>query len=236
MSSSSSPETSRRPSVVLLVAAGALVVVVVVLVVVFGVVRPPAVVALADDPRPAPPGGVAWTAWSRDGSCLAVAWPDGRVEEELFCERDGGEVVAWTDDGVVMQTWRGAGAELVTVDPVDGAVVDWSSVEPERDGPFPVGGLVEAVRTERRDGRVVVTHERDRDQVVWEVQAPDAYDITSGARSPDGGWFALVDSAERLLVVPADGSRAPRLWADGVPRWSTIVWRGTEVELGDARG
>jgi len=226
VTTTSADGANYRRSVALLVAAAVLVLVVVAIVLLFGVVRPPALPALSDAPTPAPPAAVAWSAWERDGSCVTAAWPDGRVDEELHCESDGGEVVAWTQEGIVLTTWRGAGSEEVVVDPATGEVVDWRTVEPDGDPPEPVGGPSGAVHTERRDGVLVVTDDRHR--VLWEVEAADAYEVTSGARSRDGGWYAMVDSAERLLVVPADGSASPRVWAEGVPRWQRVVWQGTE--------
>ena len=216
-----------RRSVLLLVAAAVLVVAVVGLVLAFGVVRPPSLATIADVPEPAPPGGVAWASWQAGETCVTVVRADGQVDRDLYCQRDGGELVAWTETGFVLRTWDGPEGDLVVIDADTGEVVDVVTDSSRRGTQRP-----ESVRTSYREGRLTVTHERDRDRVVWEVEAPDAYDVTSGALSPDGDWFALVDSADRLLIVPADGSAEPRVWATDAPRWGDIVWEGTAIDLG----
>lgn len=222
--------TRPRRSVPLLVAAAILVVVVVGLVLAFGIVRPPALATLADQPEPAPPGRLAWTAWSDNGTCIHVLDTDGTIQRELWCERDGAEVVAWTDDGIVVRSWHERGEELTVVDPATGEVVDRRRVE-HVDDAVPT----ESVYAERRDGRLVVVRDRDR-AVVWEVEAPDTYHVRSSAVSPDGGWVAMVDSAERVLVVPSDGSAPPRVWAEDVPSWQWLIWEGTPLDPSSEAG
>ena len=226
-------EPRTRRSIVLLAAAAVLVVTVVGLVLVFGVVRPPSLATVADRPDPAPSGGVAWTSWRSGETCVTVVRPDGRVDHQLYCERDGSELVAWTDEGIALRTWRGDldATDLLVIDGDTGEVLDVVADAPHRAAPRP-----ESVRTTYRDGRLTVTRERDRDLVVWEVEAPDAYAISSSALSPDGAWFALVDSADRLLIVPADGSADPRVWATDAPRWQDVVWQGTTLDRDPSEG
>jgi hypothetical protein len=212
----------RTRNLVLLVAAGVLATVVVVLVLVFGVVRPPALTSLVDEPMPAPSAAVAWSAYEQDdGDCLHVARPDREVVR-LACEVTGGMLVAWDDDGIVMTSW-GQHDELVWIDPVSGdevrrdRVADGGDLDPHTQ---------EVVTSRRRDGVLAVTRQ-DTGDVLWAVEAPDTYRVDSGTVSPDGDWIALVDSASRLLVVPGDGSTAPRVWAEEVPTWTVPVWEGT---------
>lgn len=220
----SAPERARpqqRRSAVLLAVAAVLVVGVVGLVLVFGIAHPPALEDLSDHPTPALDAAVAWAEWTSDGNCLHVARPEGEVEA-LRCERDGGEVAAWTDDGILLRSWEASGEQMIVIDAATGDVIDRRRV-----GAGVAQHLPEGVRSEHRDGRLVVTPERGGG-VIWEVDAPENYTVTSSAVSPDGRWVAMVDSAERLLVVPADGSAPPRIWAEDVPSWLQLVWEGTQ--------
>jgi hypothetical protein len=205
----------------LLLAAAALVVLVVGLVLAFGIGRPPPLASLTAAPFTAPSAPVAWMAWDDpDGTCVQVARVDGRVER-LTCMREGGELVGWDDEGILLRTWRGNSETVMVFDPDSGELLDRrESMQPEDELPWPD----EAVFAEREDGRLVVTDADDRDLVIWEVGAVEAYTIDSSARSPDGTSIAMVDSARRLLLVPSDGSQEPRVWAEDVEPWTLLVW------------
>lgn len=215
----------RHRSVALLVAAGALVVVVVALVVLLGVVRPPTLATVAESPQPAPPQSLAWLQWERGESCLHLAAPDGSVHR-LWCDRNGGELVGWTATGdLVVQRWDG-GRRLLIIDPHTGRVVDTRRAD-------------DVTRGRQLWGRDVVTSFRDGDDLVleaqdgtevWRVAAPDAYRIHTSVVTADRSWIAMVDSADRLLVVPADGTAEPRIWARDVASWQTLVWEDVRVE------
>ncbi len=213
-----------------LIGAGVALVATVVLVLVFGVARPPAVTALADDPNPPPPGAVAWTSWHDDEQCLHVAAPDGATRE-LRCSRDGGgEILGWDEDGIILID-HGPAQELVAVDPTTGEVVERRSPDdPERAAdrePRPLGsGGVDS----RYDDGVLTVRHVDDDVVLWEVEAPENYRIGQGAVSPGGDWVVLLDGVGRLLLVPADGSAAPRMWTETGPSWQVPVWEGTPVD------
>jgi hypothetical protein len=214
-------------SVPLLVAAGVLVLAVVGAVLLFGVDRPPALATLADEPDPAPSAGVAWMGWSADETCVSVARPGGEVTQ-LWCERGGGELVGWPEPGVLeLRSWEN-GEAIRTIDAETGEVLgragghDDGGTDPEDGWKDPE----QEVWTQHRDGRLTVRLQRD-DTVLWETQAPERYDVHVAATSVDGRWVAMVDGAERLLVVPADGSSAPRVWTTGVDPWEAPVWEGT---------
>jgi hypothetical protein len=202
-----------------LVAAAVLAAVVVGLVLAFGVVRPPALERLAD---PDFDGAVAVVTWDRE-PCLLVVGPDG-ASSEVRCDDQLGELVAWTDEGIVLQTWHGAGPELETVDASTGETIareagDDDELWPEQD--------IEPAWVE--DGRLVV---RDGSTELWSVAASGGYEVTAGWTSPDGRWVALQDTADRLLLVPADGSRDPVVWAGDLDPYSPIVWRGGTTSPG----
>ncbi len=213
--------TPERRSVLALVGAALLVVAVFVLVLVFGVARPPQLVPLADAAdRPA--AGVAWTAWDADGACVSIGAADGSVRE-LRCERDGGDVIAWTDEGVIVRRWMQSGETDLVLDPGSGEVLDRRAVDDDMYRSWPAG-----VRSYREDGELVVELETT-DQVIWRTEAAPTYDIYQGALSPDGAWVAMGDSAERLLVVPADGSAPPMVWSEDFDAWQVVVWEGTDL-------
>lgn len=211
-----------RRSVLALLGAALLVVVVLALVLVFGVARPPELMPLTDaTARPAV--GVAWTAWGTNGACVSIGSPDGSVRE-LRCERDGGDVIAWTDEGVIVRRWMQSGETDLVLDPASGEVIDRRAVDDETYRAWPAG-----VRSYREDGALVVELETT-DQVIWRVEAAETYDIYQGALSPDGNWVAMGDSADRLLVVPADGSGPPLVWSGDFDAWQVVVWEGADVE------
>lgn len=204
-----------------LLVAAALVVGVVAAVLLFGVQRPPPLSSLAEAPDPAPSARVAWMDWTGSEACLHVAGTDGTVEQP-WCSRAGGELLAWPDaDRIELLSYDGR-ESVRTIDPTTGAVVDR---EPLRSGarlPEPEA----AVWHEHRDGALTVTL-ADEGSELWRVAATERYGITTSARSPDGDWVVMVDSAGRLLLAPADGRTAPRVWATDAPTWSTVVWEGS---------
>jgi hypothetical protein len=209
-------------SVPLLIGAAVLVLLVVGAVLVFGVDRPPSLTTLADDPTPAPSAAVAYLSEHGEGTCVRVAQPDGTLVGP-WCDRMGGEVVGWDGDGVLLR--RFDGAETVrAIDPTTGEVVGRA---PDRAWREPYDQAV--VWTEYRDGELIVRSEAD-DTELWRVEASDRYELRSSARSADGDWVAMVDSADRLLVVPADGTDAPRVWASDVADWQWPIWEGTSWE------
>jgi hypothetical protein len=222
---STDPDPVRRDrSLPLLVAAGVVVLLVVGAVLVFGVARPPSVASLAQRPDPAPSAAVVWLAHAEREACLRIAWPDGRITEP-WCDREGGEVVGWTDDGILLRRWDGT-ARIRVHDPVSGEVTGRLDEVRSEDPDGFEAWWPDVVWTERRDGELVVRLDED-DTELWRVDAPASYDVFGSARSADGAWVAMVDAAGRLLVVPADGSAPPREWASGVARWQPPVWEGT---------
>lgn len=224
-----------RRGLVTLIGAGVALAATVGLVLAFGVARPPALAALSDEPTPPPPGGVAWTSWDDGEECLHVASPDGTTRE-LRCTRDGGgEIRGWDEGGITLLD-HGPALELIVIDPATGEVVerrdpeepDAGDAEPGDDRePRPLG--VGGVDSRYEDG-VLTVRRVDSDVVLWEVEAPENYRVDQGAVSPDGDWVVLLDGVGRLLLVPADGSAAPRVWAETGSSWQIPVWEGTPVD------
>lgn len=210
-------------SLVLLLISAALVITVVVLVLIFGVARPPEVVALAEQPDPAPTARVVWNDDGNDEPCVTVAAPDGTVTE-VTCTVDRDEVVAWDEDGLVVRTWR-AQDELRWLDPATGEEVQGEEVNDP--AAFETYRHSEITSRTRSGTLQVIVDETG--ELIWETDAPDGYRVQAGSVSPDGAWVALIDSANRLLVVPADGSQPPRLWAEDVSSWQAPVWEGTSL-------
>ncbi|MEX1176937.1 MAG: hypothetical protein WEB09_00615 [Nitriliruptor sp.] len=216
---SASTTTAGRRSAALLVAAGVVATAVVAAVLAFGVVQPPQLDPLED---PSFDGAVAYLSW-RDEPCVTTVAPDG-AQDEVWCDR-GGELVAWTDAGLVVRSWEPDGT-LLRIDPATGdelggpdleAIGDrHTSPRPDVVGPAAAG----------RDGELEV---RLDGRTLWSVEADERYEVTGGWRSPDGAWVALLDSADRLLLVPADGSAPPVVWSEDVEPHVDLVWRGTQV-------
>jgi hypothetical protein len=206
-------------SLPLLIGAGVLVLLVVGAVLLFAIERPPALGSLAEDPDPAPTSRIAYVTEQADGTCILVAHPDGTTVGP-WCDRMGGELVGWDEEGLLLRRWDGVESVRI-LDPATGEVVgrarDRAWREPHDDA---------VVWTEYRDGELRVRLDED-DTELWRVESSERYEIRSSARSPDDAWVAMVDSADRLLVVPADGSLAPRVWTTDVTSWQWPVWEGT---------
>ncbi|MFO7778872.1 MAG: hypothetical protein R6V28_11000 [Nitriliruptoraceae bacterium] len=209
-------------------AAAVVIVVVVVLVLLFGVARPPQLATVEEVPTPSPEASVAWSQWEEGGSCIHTVDPQG-TRSEVGCGYEG-ELLAWTDDGIVVLAWgpREAAEVAEVIDPDTGEVVDRVDDldgEPEEWRREPHGGVVHSRNV---DGTLTVTL-RDGDVELWRVDAPGRYGIEEAVLSPDGVWVAMVDRSERLLLVPADGSAAPRVWAEVDERWVRPVWEGSTL-------
>lgn len=226
------PSPPRRPWA--LFAAAAIAVAVTALVLVFGVARPPALPSIDEQSVVVPTASIAWTAptssgaadGSQDTTCVHVVAPDG-ADREVVCERSWPELTGWDDEGIVLADWSGRAPVWVWYDAQTGEPVreaEDAELELDRDAT--------RIRTRREDGALLVSVDSSRD-VVWQVPAPAAYDVVAGARSPDGAFLALVDTADRLLVMPADGAQPPVVWAEGLASWQTPVWEGTPVDTAD---
>jgi hypothetical protein len=216
-------------SVAYLVAAAILVVGVVGLVLLFGVHRPPPLDDIAPGASPEPPAAVAWTGWTGSRSCLSVIQPDGSMTE-LTCDREGLDVVAWIDDGIVVHNRRsGSSRSLELIDPETGRTLEsWLAGDEnavyQALGYFDDPALDTTLYSRYRDG--VLTVSASDGTQLWRVEAPEVYRVQRGLRSPDGSVVAAIDSGGRLLVLDATGSSEPRVWRDGLDEWSLFVWEG----------
>jgi hypothetical protein len=160
------PEPVRHDrSVPLLIGAGVLVLLVVGGVLLFGITRPPELPSLAEVPEPAPTSSVAYLAEQGEGTCIRVAQPDGTVVGP-WCDRMGGEVVGWDDDGILLRRWDGV-ETVRAIDPATGEVVGRA---PDRAWREPYDQAV--VWTEYRNGELIVRSEED-DTELWRVEASD---------------------------------------------------------------
>lgn len=213
------------PIIPILVAVAVLVVAVVGAVYVFGVERPPSVEPLESESTFTPPGTIAWRTGVGTDRCLYVGEPRGATRE-VACNPAYASPLAFTDEGILVREEAPDDERFVLVDPATGErSLTTLEVEPEPRGMTPPW-------TDHEDGRLrVAIGERDAEQnVVWEVEAPDTYDIRAAVVSPDGTSVAMTDSEGRLLVAPTDGSVAPLLWSEQVGRYTDIIWEGTELQ------
>lgn len=203
-----------------LLAAAVLVVIVVGAVLLFGISRPPPLTRLADAPDPAPSAAVAWSVWRDGRSCVYVARPDATVGQ-VRCDTDGGELVGWTEDDRLLLARYDGNARVLEVDPATGDVLDTRAGDPDVERPLSPDG--QAVTTYTEGEELVAELEGTE---LWRVEAPDSYGLRSSSVSPDGRFVAMIDAADRLLVMPVDGSAAPRIWAESVDSWTVPVWEG----------
>jgi hypothetical protein len=210
----------RRPWT--LVAAAVVAVVVVALVLSLGVARPPALPTIADDPAVSAPAEVALLGWDDGETCLTIVATDGSTRRP-WCSDQGGELLAWDDRGVVLRRYAGAGDLEVVVDPDTGEIVTSRSLPVDADRP--AGPERIEVTTSRTVASGSLEVRSGDGTVLWRTDAPRSYDVTGGWSHPDGEVVALLDSARRLLLVPADGSSEPRVWAEDVTTWVEVVLR-----------
>jgi hypothetical protein len=224
---SSRGSSSGSRSLPALLAAAGLVVVVVVLVLLFGIARPPELATVQERPAPSPEAGIAWSQWDDGDTCIHTVDPQG-VRTEVGCGYESQELIAWTEDGIVVLVW-GPREAAELIDPATGDVVGQIDGTPE-DWLEAGGG---AVHSRHVDGTLTVTL-RQSGEVLWRVEAPETYGVNDGVLSPDGRFVVLVDHSERLLLVPADGSAEPRVWAEVEESWIRPVWEGSAVPDADS--
>jgi hypothetical protein len=224
------PEPARAPAtrdLRYLAAAAVLIVAVVAAVLVFGVQRPPRLDGVAPGEAPEAPAALAWTAWTGSSNCVHVVDPSGQVRV-VTCAREGFELLGWDDRGIVLLHWTGAGERVETIDPDTGEVLATRTMR-DREGGIGEGfeGGDSAVYSRWRDGILTVVEDGPAGDVLWAVEAPEAYRVEQGSVAPDGSMIAGVDSAGRLLLFDTAGEAAPRVWHDDVPPWSRLVWQGS---------
>jgi hypothetical protein len=213
----------ERGSLAYLLGAVGLIAIVGVLVMVFGVVHPPSLPSISSA-HVTPPAGVAWTQFDDVDNCTAlmVARPDGSVDR-LACDDIGGDVLAWTADGIVTQSWAPSGQVLITRDATTGDVVTRQTTTADYGGNF-----ASSVSSFRRGGSLVVSLDPGG-QELWTVKVRTGYEVRAGAKSPDRAWVVMTDTADRLLLVSASGG-TPAVWAsDASTSWMAPVWEGTPI-------
>ncbi|MBN2177693.1 MAG: hypothetical protein JW722_08605 [Demequinaceae bacterium] len=217
------PTALPRGDIRYLVAAATLVVAVIGLAMIFGIVRAPALDDLTQDR--APSLSIAWTEYNERSDCtdLMVARPTG-VVESIVCSSSLDRVIGWPEDGLVTIAYGRDGDHLEVRDPVTGEALSSQGLNTYVEKPKDDGGFAAT----RVDGLLVVADQWGTP--IWEVEADARYEIGSIEVSPDGLWIAMSDSAERLLVLPSDGSSDPVIWATGVGGVFMVspVWEDTE--------
>lgn len=222
------PREHHDRNVWFVVAAAALILAVVGLVLLFGINRPPPLDAVEAGASPAPPAAVAVTSWTGSRQCLHVVQPDGTATE-LICGPQELDVVAWTDEGIVVRDWTGGGRALELIDPATGRTLQSWMAGDETDIDRALGDLGElpldtTLSSRYRDGVLIVMAADGTE--LWRVDAADSYRVQRGLRSPDGSVIAALDTSGRLLVLDATGASEPRVWHDGLDEWGRFVWEG----------
>lgn len=205
-----------------LVVAAVLVVAVVTAVLVVGVTRPPALEPLADHPDEAPTEALAWLGRSAGDNCLGVARTDG-TDTRPFCDDTHAGLAGWVDGDTVLLTSWSPDARGLEVDVRDGTVRG-SRPGTGQSGPTDVREL-----TVTREGEDLLVLGADGTEL-WRVTIPDTYRINRSSIAPDGTHAAFVDNADRLLVVPTDGTAPPRVWAQDVTSHPDLAWASERVD------
>jgi hypothetical protein len=206
----------------LLLAAIAVALLTLVVVLRFGLLGPPELAAVDD--RTAPEHALAVLGSREDGRCLDVIGPDGEVRAVRCGLEEFGPLLGWDERGILVLRFTSFGERLEILDPTDGRVIGRADVAMSDITDRYIGAVID---TERSGGRLIV---RDEDfSVLWSVEAPDTYRISSAARHPSTADIALLDTAGRIIVI-RPGDSEPRVWAQGLGRsYGEIVWQGTPL-------
>lgn len=222
---SGAPGPDERPVGRMLVAAAVVAIATLGLVLRFGLVEPPALAAVDASTRPTASLALLTYRDVERSQCLDVITPDGGVRQ-VRCGLDGGgPLVGWDARGILILRYLPAGERVEAIDPVTGAVTTVPDLDPRDVSMDRSGAWFE---TDRVGGTLIVRDEGG--QVLWRVEAPDNYRISSTALEPSTGRFALLDSAGRLLVLAA-GASEPRVWVEDVgAEYGELVWEGTALD------
>lgn len=180
--------------------------------------RPPGLPSLGESPDAGVPGLIAYTSRpaSPSGSvCLSVVEASNAKDTELLCDRSFTGAVSWDERGLLRAAayTDDDGEHEVVVDPSSGRVLERVPGGGFYDGHVrPDGAML--VPGDSGDGAALdVVYSGGVRERVLSLQAKD-YRFLRAAWSPDGQWAALVDSAQRLLVVAIDGGTARVLATD----------------------
>jgi hypothetical protein len=187
-----------------------------VIVVSLGIELAPRFPSLYED-GPAVPGTVAYVAEGRN-ECLVVLDVATGEERVVTCS-PWLYLEGWNQDGNVVIHSEDSRDRAAVMDPVTGAVV-------LRGAPFagvPPGEPPAPLWTTSGDGHATLTfHEGGSDTVLIDVDGPRNYAFWSTGLTPDGRYAWAVDSEDRLLVAPVDGTGGPWVVAEGV---RDVAWK-----------
>lgn len=201
-------------------------------IVVWGLVALPAFTPFGEPSGFEVPGTVAFLVSDRGeaATCVSVVGQAEPRPRELRCypERDARypESLGWTDDGRIVVTLYGErGAEYEVLDRSSADVSTTGTWDEAGPGTVPrpdASPGADGVTVRREGGRVVVTNRIEGATVTLiDAEAPASYDFWEQRWSPGRGYLLLVDSEQRLVVVPSDGSSPAMLLAEDVraPAW-----------------
>lgn len=212
---------------VAVVATIVLVAVVAAVVIAFGIRPYPDLPTVAAQPTPRISGSLAYVGWEDRGSCLYVADPSGSVRD-VSCEQQLDGPVRWVDGLIEVHRFGRGGAEVVHVDPATGelTVVATNPREHEPVRPPDRATRADGARAQvtSRDGvaRLEVRYPDGGTDILLELEGPRNYRFDDPAWSQDGEWITVLDSGERIIVVPADDGEPARIWvSDGA--WGAAV-------------
>ncbi len=153
-------------------------------------------------------------------TCVEVVAAGGGVPQRLFCvswdKKKGVEpALRWLADGRLEARSQDANHWGKVVDVATGAARDvtWTRPSGPGTGVGPQGQVVEA-HTSAGTLRVTM-RQGDLTRTLLSVGVPPEYNLSSPQWSPSGRWFALVDSASRVLIVTTGATPRVRFLVDG---------------------
>lgn len=231
--------TSRRRAVTAWLAATSVLIVVAIMILV-GVADPaPRYPSLSDDPDDSIPGTVAYVT-SDNESCLRTVLASGSDPQELGCDDQMLQSLAWAADGAILVIRFGdENRELVRLDAETGEeieAVSFASLS-KTERRETREALGHRARMERGDGAsvrvrhgyegsgeyedseesesVVVRHSDGKKQTILTAEGTGSrYGFETAQWSPDGEWVLVADSVGRLLIVAVEGASEARVLVD----------------------
>lgn len=205
---------SDRRAVIAIVGS-ALLVIALVLVIVFVAIIP---IPDFDELRPGVTDGrIAFVTESDD--CVMTVDLQLDTTTELTCDYPFPEGLAWSRDGIEVTVFSGGPEPLIiTLDPVDGTVLEETSRDPSLP-PSPAADPL-VLRRGRDDGSSIVGPDGT---IVLTLEGPETYVVETAVANHDETWIVFVDSLGRLATFEI-GAETVYLIAEGVRSFPTPVW------------
>jgi hypothetical protein len=152
--------------------------------------------------------------------CVDILPASGGPPRQLFCASQPtamGAALTWLDGGRLQATNRGPDHWRKIVDVRSGVITEvrWMKppATPAKLGSGPAGEKIDL--TTSRGTMHLSLEIGSAKRELLSIAVPPNYSLSNSAWSPDGKWFVVQDSADRLLTVTTGANPVTRLLLDG---------------------